>query len=511
MASQNLHSLALELEQDAPIISESARILRLTTAMSPLTDPTLEAALKRYVDYLIFAQSPPLCAPLLLRFTDDNGGQQAIILSLPDTFPIRALALSGPVLYKFIKNNEPGLAPRLTFAKIPADLLQLTHLIFKLRSAVREPLGDPETPSFDAVTTAWTLTNEVLGPEGAINSWKNDTWTSYRFIRTFHLAEQYLDFHRIMMYYAQQICFLALEQAPGRIRNDRGKYVDKTDSELHRFMKALYLFEAQMCGCWFNMGAEFDPHNRSFDVRAAFWLRFPPWEERHVYVVKRLLIAYFQDVLDLYKYHPEPHRYRIPRCHSDTTAMLQLIGRNSLHGLYLLELGREDGIYHDLGHPPPYVHFLAVISEGWFEISHLRRSDTSNRLRSLDGRDIFQRFSKDPSAAASWYHTLVTPHLSRALPLDRECLACMDKWAWCLWDRKRLNRWRRQPSLKKLLFTAADTWTTYSHLREQSRQRRDPACKCFPFDDSSQSEDVSGEDSGEEERQIGEPSDDAAQ
>ncbi|OTA97432.1 hypothetical protein M434DRAFT_384461 [Hypoxylon sp. CO27-5] len=206
------------------------------------------------------------------------------------------LALTGPVFYNFIKNDEASIAKKIVKDTVGTELIHIaTALNWTESTFWKKNIVDGTEQARAAQITV--LTNMFFKPNHSADLWFNYTLGD---------ALRMLSFYSVATSYASALSMIKSRPPRPRIlashydlsQMPAGKIIPVPEQERTRFMKVLYLMQI---GC--NLHDEIfddpDEENPSVLYRAVreFWAQFASSEQRKVRVAEVLLENYLYGLI----------------------------------------------------------------------------------------------------------------------------------------------------------------------------------------------------------------------
>ncbi|KAI1323332.1 hypothetical protein F5Y16DRAFT_403529 [Xylariaceae sp. FL0255] len=190
-----------------------------------------------------------------------------------DPAAIINLALVGPKFYSLVSDVESEIAAKIFVAGILPPFLPLADLAFRLKTTVRDELVREKCASLELSARILSAINDTIGKGGPPDL----DWNTYRHIGTIKAAQGCLEVDQAVRHYAQLLSLRALRTIPPphasgddddsdeessgdevedtvdtTVSDDEAsdKEVSETavnysisTSEMHRFLKAVYIIE----------------------------------------------------------------------------------------------------------------------------------------------------------------------------------------------------------------------------------------------------------------------------
>ncbi|KAI1775705.1 hypothetical protein F4818DRAFT_385896 [Hypoxylon cercidicola] len=323
------------------------------------------------------------------------------VLAYCDVTSAMNLALTGPVLYDYVKGDEAWIATNILTAHVGMDLMPLAvakYLAEKMH--LREAMHHEAE---DAVQIT-SFVDTVLRPD-------LKTFNPTRVTFTIKMAAQFLSFHSSVTYYTNRLAARAILQGP---LFENAKYVPRyiqslADRELRRFMRVLYIL--QLSYYLFPRGGSPPEHYEELSplgsACARFWTSFAPWEQQQVRCAQEMMHTHIARTLTSLDPSLDPSL----NPNSFMTAFLlgYFVVHKGLEAIMrdesrcaLLESVRD--FSRDMSHPANYRR------ESYDDKPWLKTSPNGNHV------NLFQE--EDPGPRDAWLSTLQAPLRNPPFPCN---------------------------------------------------------------------------------------------
>ncbi|KAI1347302.1 hypothetical protein F5Y01DRAFT_318847 [Xylaria sp. FL0043] len=209
--------------------------------------------------------------------------QLGIIAKLTDIQSILNFSLTGPELWKLTTKNRAWIAQETVVSQIGEDIMPFAAALFELESlGPRLPKVFHKHRDFDRTIDGFDTIIPILDRHigrDRIRNWKTQSKITY-----FAIAHKYLKLYNCIDAWAQILACQALHRvAPCHLKSQ----LTPAKTEMHRFRKALYLF--QLVSIAFPVEQEAlstDGHSEAWDRLCK---QVSPWERQQVRTLPLLL------------------------------------------------------------------------------------------------------------------------------------------------------------------------------------------------------------------------------
>ncbi|KAI0454162.1 hypothetical protein F5B21DRAFT_525237 [Xylaria acuta] len=385
-----------------------------------------------------------------------------VIENLPagDLRSIINLALTGPVYYHFVSENEADLAEKIVVSIVGRDVMPFAATLYELeglgdklpRVIFKGKRGYPDEES-------WGLMLEILDRHSGRHNRHN--WHTQSRITKFPVAAAYLEFNAPVEYWAKKVASRALRKAYAMVPRQRWRDDPKskpglkpkpTATEMRRFCKALYIYQIQSTAFPWSYAAKYmEPIGTSyFCAFQRFWYAIAPWELEQVRQVEILLgcalTSYFADpveelgpVMDLFLIEQGLTRLRA----LDVMAHWR-VGKAKFAEQWDLAATR-----HGCSLRLPVTPWEFTLMEFDFD---------ENGNTNLHAGEIFKKYPEGDDGQKFWWYyawLMVCPPdtMKHRYNLTSACWYCSYMLGYAFWDFDRLRKLTREecPSLDDLL------------------------------------------------------------
>ncbi|KAI0380424.1 hypothetical protein F5Y04DRAFT_281808 [Hypomontagnella monticulosa] len=397
------------------------------------------------------------------------------------------LALTCPMMYHSIKENEAYIAYNMAVPVIGMDLLLLAMARLHAYKS-RDKHGSDIYTMTEISQSIIAFTERFFGRAAS----EPTCLSGLRL--TLNDANELLSFHSVARYYALKIARIALQNsldaAEWTFFTTYPRYAIRvSDKEYQRFVKALYIW--QLACDIFPGKTPFrwtsNPQHKLYWAHEKFWAAFPPWVCQQVRCTHTLLCEYINAVID--------PKWQMQR----STFSLAYIPPDSMLGRFVAQKGlitmRE---YED--HESTNIH-LDEFYRGWeypfgnrktalFEShdqSWLNRN-MSDDMISLDISHVLSKYAEegeDSGPIDGWLHALLRSFIKH--PILRpgrkgmfRCERCMTEWGFVFWDREKLeyNTRNTMPTTEEMMRISSRAKVHITQFLRISEGRDNRACTC---------------------------------
>ncbi|KAI2471275.1 hypothetical protein F4781DRAFT_440703 [Annulohypoxylon bovei var. microspora] len=404
------------------------------------------------------------------------------IFSLCDIKTIYNVALTGPMLHRFVRGNEERLSRNILCREISPGLRCLAAACYKVEYNGFPVIRGKEYGSEQTNLTRIFLSSGLLDDQ--VFEARNSDGFYSSFPCTLEKAHKVLSFHSTVCYFATTLAGQAVKKGRSPIKPFTNEipsappYVTQVSSrELHRFIKALYIFDLASvilpCG---------EAAGDMRDLWDNFWDHFSPWEQQQVRCVQRMLQDWINDRVILQRGARFKHRGE------------RILGQFVIHkGLARLR-ACETEISTTQDPVTEFANALFFNTSPLKEIVWMPGMDEfwlgeDEDTVTLDTIDLLSRYEEEDSGPQdAWLHTLLENRIDDPIFYEGhftqfECEACMTVWGFVFWDRAKLD-WYSQndmPTTDEMLDAAEDTLMSRENFRQSAWGRTGGYCTGWPW------------------------------
>ncbi|KAI1205848.1 uncharacterized protein F4807DRAFT_464310 [Annulohypoxylon truncatum] len=392
------------------------------------------------------------------------------IFNYCDPLCVLNAALTGPALYAFVEANESRIARSIICGNISPDLRCLAAARYRADHygfpVARSESGEPQTFGRQFFTRKFV--RDGLRDDKVFEARNEDGfYANFKF--TLEIAHKLISFDHTVLCFAYILGRIAMHKGPlSTIPLDNGEpmapdYVTHlSPGELHRFMKALYIFEVASAVLPFVDVP--DVTNQQYAIWHNFWEQFPPWELQQVRCVQRMLQDWVDDLVT--------RQGGYLTIHPDEAMLGQFVIQKGLVGLRELEIrpGWIGAVQNRIAEfsgslqmntlPLRTEIWMKGMDEFWMPYDQDFDEVGLNATIPMNWSD-----EEDSGPRDAWLHTLlenrVYDKIFRAgYFLQFSCEPCMTRWGFVFWDRAKLE-WHSQetmPTAEQMMDVAGDTF-----------------------------------------------------
>ncbi|KAI1390572.1 uncharacterized protein F4822DRAFT_441916 [Hypoxylon trugodes] len=350
------------------------------------------------------------------------------------------LALTGPVLYRTIKDDETYAANEIVSGEVGLDLLPL---------AITRRCAETEQRRYRGVP--WDAPARIMAVTNLLIRVTRKPLTRSRLNFCLKEAKVFSDFHSTACRYARIFASKALREGPRSLKPTTHlpsvpDYVLRvTDGEMNRFIKALYIFQ---------MACDLFPEHierpflagRGEDLYEAekyFWTTFPPWEHQQVRCVQDMMHEHIRDMVS---------------CLPSNEIIGKFVIMEGLSSVQKLsDQGRIEEKLREMEKDDKNEDLEENRSEAWFSETDepWLLFDVENYEVTMNTREIVERNKDvDLGPVGSWLHTLIQRLLWDPMFLPGKdayfkCDSCMTRWGYVFWDRNKIS-WHAYDKMPKI-------------------------------------------------------------
>lgn len=420
-----------------------------------------------------------------------------IILNFCDPEAMISLALTGPILYSFIKSQEARLSARVVGRTINKELMQLAIARRCAEAAGWRAHGYKDTPDQTSRQVNEFIDRFLIGADNDLEN------------RTLGWAYNLCSFHEAVLNYAHVLSQRAVTRGPRRFAPDATfprAIMTVTEGEFARFCRALYIHQIY-CGIF--------PVQTSNDgglkqVMKRLQMKFSPWENQQVRCIHFMLRDHFKRR----KLNCSSLNLRLANCSPEFVANemengteqwlpnldflpkfvvsqnLRVMMRHEINGSIKNYIMGMESQNRDFEHYRSQVPFRCR-DKDW--LLQIREQGTIR----LTIHQILSRYEDtDTGPQEAWLHTLLDGLFGlneEDGPDDEEdeelrlccmfcCERCMTHWGFVFWDRDKLlwhSHWY-MPTLEEMVDGSEGLQVDYRNYKDAISCREDGICL---FDD----------------------------
>ncbi|KAI1407732.1 hypothetical protein F5Y13DRAFT_195082 [Hypoxylon sp. FL1857] len=389
--------------------------------------------------------------------------KNGIITKLSDVRSVFNLALTGPVFYKHIfqddnGSNERRIAAAIVVAQVGTTLLPIAIARYEASIISWKRVSSPQTSSTPVLASMLCERIIQFSNERLIN--RHVTELPMR-LASLLIANDIISCHEAIQHFSAILSIKAAENMPSHpygMTDHERESVIPNNREKTRFSKALYIFEliSELFMVNKDNTVVWDAQQATVLALATFWQRFAPWENQQVNCTQHLLAEHIRNEIIHGTWH----------CPSFAPEILwEFVISQGATGLYNIHSKGRHFVPFDvnsvhlcwgrhiiLGLPLPVGDDAIWYTSDTLWLKTAGRTVESHQLYNFDIAHLLREFPEEDSGPADiWFHSLVQniphPQVAATWLVFKErddllrCNRCLTHWGFPFWDRKRLDEY----------------------------------------------------------------------